>query len=78
MLAALVDEEYLGFYRLVRTEKFGFFSIYSKDLKLPLWKLVFHSQSSENLQDVSVIKSYMYSFNHKMKLTCLNANKSEK
>ena len=75
MLATMVDEENLGFYRLVKIGKLGFLSIYSTHLKLPVSKLVFHSDNSENLQDVSVIKSYIYTFNHKIKLPYLNAKK---
>ena len=78
MLATIVDEENLRFNRLVKMGKFGFFSIYSAHLKLPISKLVFHSHNIQNLQDVSVIKNYIYTFNHKIKLTYLNANKSEK
>ena len=78
MLATIVDEENLGFYRLVKMGKFVFFSIYSTHLKLPISKPFFHSHNSQDLQYVSIIKSYIYTFNHKIKLTYLNANKSEK
>ena len=78
MLATMIDEENLEFYRLVKMGKIAFFSIYSTHLKLPISEPFFHSHNSQNLQDVSVIKSYIYTFNHKIKLTYLNANKSEK
>ena len=78
MLPTRVDKENLRFYRLVKMGKFAFFSIYSTIFKLPILGLVFHSHNSQNLQDVPVIKSYIYTFNHKIKLTYLNANKSEK
>ena len=74
----MVDEENLGVYSLIKMGKFGLFSIYSTHLKQPISKLVFHSHKCQNLQDMSVIKSYIYTFNHKIKLTCLNNNKSEK
>ena len=76
MLATMVDEENLGFYRVVKMGKFGLFSIHSTHLKLPTSKLLFHSHNSQNLQDLSVIKSYIYTFNQKLKLTYLNAKKS--
>ena len=65
-------------FRLVKMVKFGFFSIYFTHLKLPILKLIFHSHNSCNLQDVWVIESYIYTFSHKIKLTYLTANKSEK
>ena len=78
MLATVVDEENLGFYKLVKIAKFWLFSIYSTHLKLPILELFFPSHNSQILQDVSVIQRYIYTFSHKIKLTYLNANKSEK
>ena len=78
MLATMVAEEKLVSYSLVKIGKFGFFSIYSTHLKLPISELVFDLHNSQNLQDVSAIKSYIYTFNHKIKLPYLNPHKSEK
>ena len=64
MLATIVDEENLGFYRLVKMGKFAFFSIYSTHLKLPISKLLFDTHNSQNVQDLSIVKSYIYTFNH--------------
>ena len=78
MLATTVHEENLGFYRVVKMRKFGFFSLYCTHLKLPISEFVFHSHNSQNVQDLSIVKSYIYTFNHKIKLTYLDTKKSEK
>ena len=54
MLAIMVDGlmKKIWDFRLVKMEKFGFFSIYSTHLKLPISKLIFHSHNSQNLQDM--------------------------
>ena len=45
MLATMVDEKTFDF-RLVKMVKFGFFSIYFTQVKLPIVKLVFHSHNT--------------------------------
>ena len=77
MLATMVDEENLGF-QTSQNGKIWLSSIYSTHLKLPISKLIFHSHNSQNLQDMQVIKSYIYTFSHKIELTYLNSNKPEK
>ena len=54
MVATMVDElmKKICDFRLVKMGTFGFFSIYSTHLKLPISKLIFHSHNSENLQDM--------------------------
>ena len=45
MLAAMVHEKMWDF-RLVQMVKFDFFSIYFTLIKLPMSKLIFHSQNN--------------------------------
>ena len=59
MLATMVDGlmKKIWDFRLVKMGKFGFFSIYSTHLKLPISKLIFHSHNSQNLQDIKSLKA---------------------
>ena len=54
MLATMVDGlmKKIWDFRLVKMGKFGFISIYSTYLKLPISKLSFHSHNSHDLQDM--------------------------
>ena len=61
MLATMVDGlmNKIWDFRLVKMRKFGFFSIYSTHLKLPISKLIFHSHNSQNLQEKSLKATYI-------------------